>query len=282
MRLKIRNTVLFFDIEGAKFVPDGEVMREKPTLLLLHGGPGFDHSTFKPFFSRFADIAQVVYLDFRGDGRSDLDEPKNWTLDQWSDDVKAFCDALEIRNPIVLGQSFGGFVAMEYAIKYPKHPSKLILSSTAARTNLPGKLDAFERVGGQEVRDMAQLAWENPNEENLTNYMKICFPLYCPNDLDPLAMIRVILKPEITNHFSAVSKELLTYDYRDRLSKIQCPTLITVGGQDPITPVGDSEEILAHLADGIGALEIFPDSGHCVERDNPERAEDLYRKFIQG
>ena len=52
-------------------MPDGPSMREKPTLLLLHGGPGFDHSIYKPVYSSLADCAQIVYLDHRGNGRSD-------------------------------------------------------------------------------------------------------------------------------------------------------------------------------------------------------------------
>ena len=79
MRVEVNGVKLFFDVEGARFVPDGGVMREKPTLLLLHGGPGLDHSSYKPAFSQFTDIAQVVYLDHRGNGRSDRGDPSTGT-----------------------------------------------------------------------------------------------------------------------------------------------------------------------------------------------------------
>jgi proline iminopeptidase len=59
MHVHVGDVKLFFDVEGAKLVADGPAMREHPTLLLLHGGPGFDHSSFKPAFSQLADIAQV-------------------------------------------------------------------------------------------------------------------------------------------------------------------------------------------------------------------------------
>lgn len=61
---------LFVDIEGAGLVPDGSGLRSQPSLILLHGGPGYDHSNFKPLFSQLADIAQLVYVDHRGHGRS--------------------------------------------------------------------------------------------------------------------------------------------------------------------------------------------------------------------
>ena len=64
------DTQLFVDIEGPGLVAAGPVMRDKPTLVLLHGGPGYDHSGFKPAFSQLADIAQIVYYDHRGHGRS--------------------------------------------------------------------------------------------------------------------------------------------------------------------------------------------------------------------
>src|SRR3977135_1497106 len=59
MHVFINGVRLFFDVEGAKLVPDGPAMREKPTLLLLHGGPGFDHSIYKPAYSALADAAHV-------------------------------------------------------------------------------------------------------------------------------------------------------------------------------------------------------------------------------
>src|SRR6516225_6963348 len=113
---------LFFDVEGAGLVPDGSRMRAKPTLILLHGGPGFDHSSYKPAFSALADAAQIVYLDHRGNGRSDRGPLEKWNLAQWGDDLRAFCDALGVEKPVVLGHSFGGMVAMSYAIRHPDHP----------------------------------------------------------------------------------------------------------------------------------------------------------------
>ena len=130
MHVSVNGVRLFFDVEGAKLVPDGPGMRQKPTLLLLHGGPGFDHSIYKPAYSALADIAQIIYLDHRGNGRSEDGPRESWHLAQWGDDVRAFCDALGITAPIVLGASFGGMVALAYATRHPAHPSRLILIST--------------------------------------------------------------------------------------------------------------------------------------------------------
>jgi proline iminopeptidase len=109
MHIEIEQNVrLYVDVEGAGLVPDGAAMRDKPALVLLHGGPGSDHTSFKPAFSQLADIAQIVYYDHRGHGRSDARPPQEWTLDTFADDVVRLCDALGLRKPVVLGQSFGG------------------------------------------------------------------------------------------------------------------------------------------------------------------------------
>ena len=76
---------LFVDIDGAKLVPDGMTMRERPTVVLLHGGPGFDHTAFKATYAALAEIAQVVYYDHRGNGRSEHGPQELWTLDSSAD-----------------------------------------------------------------------------------------------------------------------------------------------------------------------------------------------------
>jgi pimeloyl-ACP methyl ester carboxylesterase len=78
---------LFFDVDGEAPAVDGETMIERPKLVLLHGGPGADHTLFKPEFAALTDIAQIVYLDQRGSGRSDIGEPRSWTWNRWADDA---------------------------------------------------------------------------------------------------------------------------------------------------------------------------------------------------
>src|SRR5471032_3354093 len=86
MYITVNGQKLFFDVVGSKLAAEGPRMREKPTLLVLHGGPGFDHSGLRGDFDGFADIAQVVYLDHRGNGRSVPSDTVSWTLAQWGDD----------------------------------------------------------------------------------------------------------------------------------------------------------------------------------------------------
>src|SRR5215831_17437411 len=98
MFIAVNGARVYFDVEGAGLVPDGPRMRSKPTLLLLPGGPGFDHTSYKPAFSALADAVQIVYLYHRGNGRSAGGEPATWNLAQWGDDVRTFCDVLGIEK----------------------------------------------------------------------------------------------------------------------------------------------------------------------------------------
>ncbi len=120
MFVTVNGAKLYFDVDGEGLTPDGTVMREKPTVIMVHGGPGADHSIAKPYFSQLTDIAQVIYYDHRGNGRSDLGKKEDWNLSQWGDDLKGLCDALGIAKPIVIGTSFGGFTTLSYATRPPQ------------------------------------------------------------------------------------------------------------------------------------------------------------------
>ena len=86
--------------------------------------------------------------------------------------------ALGVSKPIVLGQSFGGFVAQRYLARHPQHPARVILSSTSAQLGLARKLAMFERLGGPEARDAAERFWTAPDAATYGAYVKICKPLY--------------------------------------------------------------------------------------------------------
>jgi pimeloyl-ACP methyl ester carboxylesterase len=278
MRVRVGDVHLFFDVDGAKLRPDGPRMREVPTILMLHGGPGFDHSVFKPDLSGLVDIAQIVYLDHRGNGRSDRSRPEDLNLERWGDDVRAFCDLLEIERPIVLGESFGGMVAMAYASRHPDHPGKLILASTAAHMRPDRSLEVFARLGGAQARDAAQRFFENPSQSVMAEYIQKCLPLYTRRPRSPEWMARSVQNVELTAFF--FQGEIRTFNLLSQLARIQCPTLITVGDMDPITPLQNSEDIAAALPANLVRLELFKNAGHGVQRDDPEKFDRVVREFI--
>jgi proline-specific peptidase len=269
-------TRLFFEVIGAKLEADGPRLRERPTMLLLHGGPGMDHSTLAQVLAPLSDVAQLVLYDHRGQGRSDESSPEEWRIDTWIDDLIAFCAALEIERPILLGQSFGGVVALGAAARYPDFPEKLIVSSSLAKFRLDRALPMFERLGGTEARDVAERHFTDPTDETYDEFMRVCIPLYNPTPWDADTRARVILKREVGNHF--FRGEANTIDLLPELPSIRCPTLVIAGERDPITPVADAEDISAAIPNA--RLEVFAGAGHGVFRDKPDEAIPLIREFV--
>jgi proline-specific peptidase len=268
---------LFVDVDGAKLVPDGMSMRERPTIVLLHGGPGFDHTPYKELYSPLTDIAQLVYYDHRGNGRSESGSRERWTLDQWADDLRALCEVLGIDRPIVFGASFGGFVALNYALRYPDHPAKLVLASTTARIHLERALEMFDHLGGPDVRAVAERFFTEPTPDNRDEYLRVCGPYYTQRPRRPEILARVTQRPDVSEHF--FREGILDFDLTDRLREIRCPILLLAGELDPIVTIADAEELAAALPSDRTQFVRFPGAGHQLAVEEPEAVLDLIRGF---
>lgn len=269
----MNGTRLFHDIVGSA---------EKPALVALHGGPGFDHTTLRPFFDRFADMVRVVYVDQRGNGRSTGSRPESWTLAQWGDDVKVLCNRLAIKRPIVMGQSFGGFVAQSYAIRHPGHAAALILASTAARMDMADRARRIERAGGPAARAVAERMWSVADESSFAEYARVVLPLYATLDSTPGAAAKVIRRLDVAGHFyRAPAGEIHRFDFRRQLAGVDCPALVLTGGAgDLMTPPEAARELADALPPGHARFERLDHCRHGVFRDDPAAAEALIRSFI--
>jgi pimeloyl-ACP methyl ester carboxylesterase len=156
MHVDVNGTRLWFDVDGPALVPDGSEMRRRPTVVLVHGGPGvWDHSYFKPDFAPLVKHAQVVYLDVRGHGRSAWGDAATWSFEACADDLRAFCDTVGIARPIVFGHSMGGPIVLLYGARHPGHAAGIIVQSGFARFDIPRLVDGYRRVASDAVADVA-------------------------------------------------------------------------------------------------------------------------------
>ncbi|MGH2533849.1 MAG: alpha/beta fold hydrolase [Thermomicrobiales bacterium] len=284
MRIAVNDTELYFDVEGAGLVPDGHTMRERPTILLLHGGPGFDHTGFKPFLSLLADTAQLIYLDQRGQGQSARAPIETCTPEQMADDAVALCRALGIARPVVLGHSYGGFVALHMAIRHPDAVGSLILVDTAAATADMGDAGAtLQARYGAEARAAAERVFAGDfSEAAMAAFSHLVAPAYVgnPANLEAVSGIwaRSSFNPEVASYYF---RELApTYDPRSRLGEIRAPTLVVAGEQDWLTPPSASRVIAAGTP---GAdLIVIPDVGHFPFAEQPEAFAAIVRRFLEG
>ncbi len=280
MHVLVNGVRLFVDVANAGLVVDDRGVREKPALVMLHGGPGFDHVPFKTAFSALGDVAQVVFYDHRGNGRSEGSDPATWNLTQWGDDVKGLCDALGLVKPIVCGLSFGGFVAQSYATRYPDHPGKLILLSTAAAMDFERVFETFGRIGGDDARATAESYWTNPTAEGRARYIERCVPLYRHRRDRPKGPVHAIMKTEVALHFNGPNNEHGRFDFHADLRNITCPTLVVGGAHDPIVPISLIEATARSLPPHLVQFERLEECGHEIHGDAPERVFPLLRNFI--
>jgi pimeloyl-ACP methyl ester carboxylesterase len=278
MFVDVGSARLFFDVVGESLNAATPDMAQRPTLILLHGGPGYDHSTLRPYFDRYSDTHQLIYLDHRGCGRS-TGEKETWCLDQWADDLALFCGTLGIDLPVVFGQSFGGMVAMHYAARHPTGVSKLILSSTAAQFRLDETLKMMSQLGGDHAAEVAHQFFSNPSQDAYDAYGDVCLPLYSYTNATVAGAFRdrAIERPEVALHFFA--DEMARMDMRTQIAEITCPTLVIGGTIDPVTPPICSEEISDAIGDNA-RLQMFEGCGHGPHRDDPEGAERVMRSFL--
>jgi proline iminopeptidase len=277
MHVRVNGTRLWFDVDGPALLPDGSAMRERPTVVLLHGGPGsFDHSYFKPDFRRLTRLAQVVYLDLRGHGRSARDEPAEWSFETCADDLRAFCDFLGILKPIVYGHSMGGFVAMLYGARHPEHAAALVLQSTHARFDVARLVEGFRRLAGDEV---AELAKRDYTGDPLTDeeWARV-YAAFGPRVPGAEELARRKGNPDLG---ATGMERFRSFDVVDQLARIKCPTLVCVGDLDPVTPVEASRELFEGLPSGIARLEVIDGAGHFPWKDAPDRYWTTLEEFVE-
>jgi proline iminopeptidase len=278
MKISIGDVRLYVDVEGAQLVVNGMQMRERPTVLLLHGGPGYDHTHFKPAYSQLTDLAQVIYYDHRGNGRSDPSTPDKWNLQTWADDLHRLIQVLGLEKPIVMGGSFGASVAQQFATTYPDAYSKLILFAAVAHYDFENLIEVFEQRGGPEIAAIAREHLYRPSEKTWEGFYSRCLPYYGKSGWDEAISARAIVRPEVIKVWGR--SDFRSLDFRPALQRIHAPTLLFAGKLDPITPHKSALEMAACFRPGVLQLEVFDDCSHNIDRDDPERFFRRVREFI--
>jgi proline iminopeptidase len=283
MYAKVRDTELFFDIEGAGLVPEGSRMRERPTAFLVHGGPGVDHSGLKARYGKLAEKMQLVYFDHRGQGRSRGD-PKTYTLDENVEDMEALRQSLGLGPIVSIGTSYGGTVALAHAARYPGSVSHLILVAAVCHAGYIQRAKELvaERGTAEQVKYCEDLfAGRIDTEGKMLAYFLAMGDLYArvaDPALSEIGLRRAILSPEALNRAHGPEGILRNYDLRPELARITAPTLILAGRHDWICPPEFSEEMAGLIPDAD--LRIFEYSAHSIAGDEPERFLDAVAGFV--
>lgn len=283
------NGVLIYYVEFGRGAP----------LVVVHGGPGADHTYFLPWLLPLARTHRLIFIDERGSGQSErLQDVSKYTVEAMADDVEAVRVALNLGKIDVLGHSYGGVLAQAYALKYQQHLNHLILNSTFPSTREmnealarekaqmpPGKLkrlNELEQAGlygkgelwehGRYSTEYEKLAWGD-------GYFPFIYGARPDAGYDPAANAPTnwALYREMwgSDGEFVIDGNLKSVEYVDRLHTIRVPTLVLVGDHDECDPSLSRE---MHEKISGSKLVILPNSGHMNFVDQP----DMWMKAVDG
>lgn len=230
-------------------------------LVALHGGPGLDHTTMAPHLQPLSQHLRLIYFDHRGTGRSA--KPQGATayhIDRFVGDIEGVADTLELSTFALMGHSFGGLVALHFALAHPEMLTHLILVSTpvshhyieAAEKALP------EHVGAEALKELASLQDSEPSDYVMKRSLQLLAPMYFrePERVSELGLDSVRFGPRS----QAVWESLDGFDLRPRLQEIRTPTLVIAGRYDRVLPPDMVRDATKGLPDR--KLMIMEKSGH--------------------
>lgn len=254
----------------------------KPTIVTLHGAPGMgSRGNDWEVYSAFTDAFRVVSYDQRGSGASSDTPP--YTHEQFAADVDAVREALGLGERIVIaGGSYGGFLAQEYALRYPQHVRAVVLRDTAAHAGF--KDEAMRRALASpypmDVPGLTRLfEGRTTSDADFRALITMIMPLYTVSyDAERDARQVAAMQLHHATHNHAFAHNQADFDLRPRLAELSAPVLVTVGRHDWVTPLAASEELHALLPDS--ELVIFERSGHGPQNEEREEWRRVVREFL--
>lgn len=282
--------------QGYVMMQDGklfyQIVGKGDPVIVLHGGPGLDQGYLLPHMATLAKKHQVVFYDQRGSGRSTfahIDE-QHITTDQFVEDLESLRKALGFAKVTLVGHSWGGFLAMKYAIKYAANLNKLVIMSSLPITS-SGFHDLIEAVEERVKPSAAEIEkildsdeFEEGDPDIVSRYYSIYFKhyMYNPNDftkinmqLEPQGVASGVVVSEI------LEEEIFTkyVDLTSSLKKLKIPTLIIQGEQD-VVPMHTAKEISKAIKGS--KLVVLKQCGHAPFIEKPQEWLEAVEGFLKG
>src|SRR6266496_713698 len=205
-------------------------------LIVLHGGPGMDHSIFRPSRDALGDEYRVLYVDERGQGRSQRVDPSTLSLEVFARDVDLLAEALELGSFALLGHSFGAIIATYHVTEF----------GTATAYVISGGGDSSEAIDADVQASLAALgdggkaiaaSWEDEKtvetEEQLKQLLRDQMPFHFHGEPPPGYAEETVGSPEVLRYFANMGYG--AFDYRPKLKGVEKPTLVIVGEFDRTT-----------------------------------------------
>jgi len=267
------------------------------TLVFVHGGPGFNSSYFRPFASRLTDDFRTVLYDQRGSGLSARKVPdSSITMVRFVRDLHELLEYLDVNPVILLGQSFGGAVVLEYTLAHPHKVKKVILENgyADARISLEDRLNGATRLTYEkDIPHIAQVVRKYKRHESLT---LDDFDHLCGKDVqelyryDPYTDVPFEGGLERWGYSKATvdvvrwivesfwNQGLFTsYSILNELPRLHQPVLVMTGRHDQVISPRHAREVSRRLK--RSRLEILERSGHYPHEEEPEAFRQLLTDY---
>jgi pimeloyl-ACP methyl ester carboxylesterase len=249
-------------------------------LVVLHGGPGLDHSSFRPYLDPLREDFRLLYVDQRGQGRSQRVDASTLSLEVFARDVDLLVDALELDRFALLGHSFGAIVATWHAINVGTAEAYVISGGGDSSKNLMADVEASLEAMGEAGRPIAE-SWEQEKtvrtEEELLELLRVQMPFHFAGEPPPGYAMDTIASPDVLRHFAQVGYGV--FDYTPELGRVGRPTLVVVGEHDRCTTTRPARV----LHEGIAGSElvVIPGVGHMSFVEAQEPYLEAVRSFLR-
>ena len=265
-----------------------QTMGQGDPVIVIHGGPGMDQGYLLPGMAALAKKHQVVFYDQLGCGRSTatvIDE-SHITINSFVEDIETLRKALKFEKVTIVGHSWGGMLAMYYAVKYPKNIKKLVLMNTVASSGIHDFVEELENRTLPSAGDFEKLKvsqeFINSDPQAIAQYYRLFFQYYFHNPKD-LEKLNLQLEPKGAATGAKVAKILeesifVKYtDQHDDLQKLKIPTLI-IHGESDVIPMSAANS-MAHSIKG-SKLVVLKNCGHFPYIEQPKEWLDAVERFL--
>jgi len=259
-------------------------------LLIVHGGPGLDHSYFLPQMTQLADTYELIFFDQRGCGQSSVHvDSAAMTVDAMVEDIDKVRDAYNLNTVNLMGHSWGGLLAMLYAIKHGDRLNSLILVNSTPPTSalrdssiriMAGRTTPADSAQEASVIQTAEFKRREPSA--VREYFRLMFRgmFHDPHDEEGLTLT---FRPDYAERsallkYLARDTTLRRYDLLSQLESVSCPVLI-IGGDSDLVPPASNEAIHRHISGS--QLVIMKNCGHFPFIETPAQFFPAVRTFLQ-
>lgn len=289
----VDNRERFVDLPAVRLY--ARILGEGEPLLVLHGGPALSHEYLFPGLSPLADVAKVVFFDQRGCGRSSKPKDGRYDMAAMAADVEDVRRSLHLGRVNLLGFSFGGMLAQEYALRFPRSLRRLIIAGAG-----PSGADVNRRLAEVKAAALPHVREIVDRFEALGPFTGDAYPPEYAAAADeayrPYSFHRLSGPPpevaEVLGHLSfdvykvlwgdrgefAVTGVLRDWDRLEDLAEIQVPTLLLIGRYD-LTSVETAVEMGRRIP--RSRVVVFEESGHFMYLEEPEKFLREVRSFLR-